>query len=258
MGADPCYSRSAHLSPQVPTPNIYSLFFSYKFQQLSIDYLSLPLPSNSDSELLEAAFSYKEVWEVLRRCDGNKALGPDGMDFNFIKANWKTISSDIMSFFDEFHRDGSIEEIIHHWKKDKNGGLLVKLDFEKAYDSVDHGFLDFMMSEMGFGLKWRQWMGNCITSPSLSVLVNSYPTEQLRLEKDLPQGDPLSLFLFNIAIEGLHRLFERSFELDLMRGVVFGDNEVHIYHLQFANDRMLFSSTESGISSQCQEDSKMF
>ncbi|KAK3206771.1 hypothetical protein Dsin_020817 [Dipteronia sinensis] len=30
------------------------------------------------------------------------------------------------------------EEIIHSWKNDKVGGLLVKLDFEKAYDSVDH------------------------------------------------------------------------------------------------------------------------
>ncbi|KAK3228762.1 hypothetical protein Dsin_000643 [Dipteronia sinensis] len=32
------------------------------------------------------------------------------------------------------------EDIIHHWKKNKDGGLLVKLDFEKAYDSLDHGF----------------------------------------------------------------------------------------------------------------------
>ncbi|KAK2639526.1 hypothetical protein Ddye_027321 [Dipteronia dyeriana] len=33
-------------------------------------------------------------------------------------------------------------EIIHWWKRDIEGSLLIKLDFEKAYDSVDHSFLD--------------------------------------------------------------------------------------------------------------------
>ena len=73
------------------------------------------------------------------------------------------------------------EEIIHHWKKNKNGGLLVKLDFEKAYDSVDHNFLD----DMGFGRKWRQWMGYCISSPWISILVNGSPTREFGLEKGL-------------------------------------------------------------------------
>ncbi|KAK3231168.1 hypothetical protein Dsin_003049 [Dipteronia sinensis] len=45
------------------------------------------------------------------------------------------------------------EDIVHSWKSDKEGGLLVKLDFEKTYNSVDHGFLDSMMEEMGFGSK---------------------------------------------------------------------------------------------------------
>ncbi|KAK3227948.1 hypothetical protein Dsin_007810 [Dipteronia sinensis] len=43
------------------------------------------------------------------------------------------------------------EEIIHSWRNDKTRGLLVKLDFEKAYDSVDHSFLDSIMEQMGFG-----------------------------------------------------------------------------------------------------------
>ena len=45
---------------------------------------------------------------------------------------------------------------------------MVKLDFEKAYDSVDHSFLDCVMKEMGFGLRWRNWMYWCISSPVMS------------------------------------------------------------------------------------------
>ncbi|KAK2640306.1 hypothetical protein Ddye_028101 [Dipteronia dyeriana] len=37
------------------------------------------------------------------------------------------------------------EEVIHKWRKSEDGGLLVKLDFKKAYDSVDYKFLKDMM-----------------------------------------------------------------------------------------------------------------
>lgn len=47
------------------------------------------------------------------------------------------------------------EEIIHQCKKDVGGGLMVKLDFKKAYDSLDHNFLDDMLDGLGFGRKWR-------------------------------------------------------------------------------------------------------
>lgn len=44
-------------------------------------------------------------------------------------------------------------EIIHKWKYDQNGGLMVKLDFEKAYDSIDFSFLDNCKEQMGFGIR---------------------------------------------------------------------------------------------------------
>ncbi|KAK2634507.1 hypothetical protein Ddye_029299 [Dipteronia dyeriana] len=44
-----------------------------------------------------------------------------------------------------------VEEIIHHWKMSKDGGLMVKLDFEKTYDSLNYNFLDDILNYMGFG-----------------------------------------------------------------------------------------------------------
>ncbi|KAK2648312.1 hypothetical protein Ddye_015801 [Dipteronia dyeriana] len=41
------------------------------------------------------------------------------------------------------------KEVIHKWRKSEDGGLLVKLDFEKAYESVDHKFLKDMMEVQG-------------------------------------------------------------------------------------------------------------
>ncbi|KAK3224602.1 hypothetical protein Dsin_004464 [Dipteronia sinensis] len=131
-------------------------------------------------------------------------------------------------------------EIIHNWKKDSKGGLVVKLDFEKAYDSVDHSFLDSILGGMGFGLKWRKWMNYCISSPVLSVLVNGSPTEEFSLERGLRQGDPLSPFLFNIVIEALNCLFKKALGLKMLSGAVFDRNSVHMSHLQFTDDTILF------------------
>ncbi|KAK3219813.1 hypothetical protein Dsin_013783 [Dipteronia sinensis] len=58
---------------------------------------------------------------------------------------------------------------------------MVKLDFEKAYDSVDNKFLDLCLIGMGFGQRWRGRISSCISTPMISVLVN----ESLSMEFDI-------------------------------------------------------------------------
>ncbi|KAK2642951.1 hypothetical protein Ddye_024714 [Dipteronia dyeriana] len=132
------------------------------------------------------------------------------------------------------------KEVIHHWKTSKEGGLLVKLDFEKAYDTVDHTFLDDMLKEMGFGLKWRHWVWNCISSPKFSVLVNGKPSREFELERGLRQGDPLSPLLFNVVAEGLNALLRKAIYLNMIKGAVLGNEDEQIFHLQFAEDTIVF------------------
>ncbi|KAK3198576.1 hypothetical protein Dsin_021991 [Dipteronia sinensis] len=104
------------------------------------------------------------------------------------------------------------EEIIHKWKNNREGGVLLKLDFEKAYDKVNHLFLDGMIEDMGFGDRWRNWIRWCISSPSLPVLVNGSLTSPFEMKRGLRQGDPLSPFLFNIVVEGTKLPEEEDWE----------------------------------------------
>ncbi|KAK2637456.1 hypothetical protein Ddye_032248 [Dipteronia dyeriana] len=74
-------------------------------------------------------------------------------------------------------------DIINEWKRDKEGGFLLKLDFEKAYDYVDHSFIDEVLVVMGFRVKWRNRISWCISSPMLTITVNSSPTKQFSIER---------------------------------------------------------------------------
>ena len=76
----------------------------------------------------------------------------------------------------------------------------------------------------------------------MSVLVNGSPTEEFCLAKGLRQGDPLSPFLFNIAVQGLSCMLQRGCDLGLTSGINIGNTGLVISHLQFADDTLMFSS----------------
>ncbi|KAK2654157.1 hypothetical protein Ddye_014013 [Dipteronia dyeriana] len=88
-------------------------------------------------------------------------------------------------------------------------------------------------------MKW------CISTPTMSILVNESTTSELLVEKRLRQGDPLSLFLFNLVVECLSVCLSRAGDLDLIRGFCFDSNERPISHLQYADDTILFLEPNS-------------
>ena len=96
-------------------------------------------------------------------------------------------------------------EIVDEAKRMKKELLMFKVDFEKAYDSVDLKCLDMVMIHMNFPTLWRKWINECIGTTKASVLVNGCPTEEFSIERGLRQGDPLSLDRHNIP-KGLRTL----------------------------------------------------
>ncbi|GJU52278.1 cysteine-rich receptor-like protein kinase [Tanacetum coccineum] len=76
-------------------------------------------------------------------------------------------------------------EVIHSLKKSKKGGLILKVDFEKAYDIIEWTFLDRVFKEMNFGSKWRKWIHFCLSSATVVVLVNGSPTEFFLMKRGL-------------------------------------------------------------------------
>jgi hypothetical protein len=48
----------------------------------------------------------------------------------------------------------ALHEILHETKRKKQLGIILKLDFEKAYDKVKWGFLFECLNARGFCSKW--------------------------------------------------------------------------------------------------------
>ncbi|WJX34558.1 hypothetical protein P8452_22662 [Trifolium repens] len=131
-------------------------------------------------------------------------------------------------------------EVVDEARRSKKELMLFKVDFEKAYDSVDWGYLDAVLGKMSFPILWRKWIKECVCTATASVLVNGIPTEEFPLGRGLRQGDPLSPFLFLLAAEGLNILMEAVVARNLFTGYSIGAQDpVVVSHLQFANDTLL-------------------
>jgi hypothetical protein len=126
-------------------------------------------------------------------------------------------------------------ELIDLANRRKDKCLLFKVDFERAYDTVNWNFLDYMMVRMGFAEGWRRRIRACIFQSLMSVLVDGIPTGDFKVGKGLRQGDPLSPFLFLIVAKGLTGLMRKAVGSNLFHGYKVSDNLL-FHTLQFADD----------------------
>lgn len=72
------------------------------------------------------------------------------------------------------------------------------------------------------------------------MLQNGSPTKEFQLQRGLKQGDPLSLFLFILEMEGLHVALEDVLAKNICTGVYIGRDNLKLSHLFYADDVIIF------------------
>ena len=97
--------------------------------------------------------------------------------------------------------------------KIRNIGFLVTMDIEKAFDSLHHNFLISTLEKYGFGQNFILWIKILLNDQESCVVNGDKTTKYSMLGKGACQGDPISAFLFILALEILFFLIKTKPEI---------------------------------------------
>ncbi|MCO5568124.1 hypothetical protein L7F22_021820 [Adiantum nelumboides] len=115
---------------------------------------------------------------------------------------------------------------------------ILLLDFKKAYDRVDWGFLEGSLSRMGFLQAWIKGVSALYRSASSSVTIGGHVGRRFELSRSVRQGCPLKPYLFLIVAETMSD-FIRVHE-PALRGLLMPVlDEPELIDQEYADDTLL-------------------
>lgn len=94
-----------------------------------------------------------------------------------------------------------LNELVNFASRYGKSCFMFKIEFEKVYNFIKWGFLDYTLGRLGFDLIWQGQIKSVVCSSYLSMLVNGSLTKEFEAQRGLKQGDPLAPFLFIIVVE---------------------------------------------------------
>jgi hypothetical protein len=129
-------------------------------------------------------------------------------------------------------------EYIHQCHQSRREAIILKLDFEKAFDTIEHVTILQMLQNFGFPDKWQTWISAVLSSGSSAILLNGVAGKSFKCKRGVRQGDPLSPLLFVIAVELLQILVNKAASQDLLKAPLpHEDDEFPI--IKYADDTLL-------------------
>ncbi|XP_057734086.1 uncharacterized protein LOC130949353 [Arachis stenosperma] len=98
---------------------------------------------------------------------------------------------------------------------------------------------------MGFGQRWRNWVKECVSTATMSVLVNGSPSKSFKMERGLRQGDPLSPLLFVLVVDVLHKMLGEAVRNGCIAPLLVERDRIELSHFRFVDDTILFCPLET-------------
>ena len=166
---------------------------------------------------------------------------------NRIKPVLPSIISDCQKGFikDRFMGENTrlLYDLMHYLEKHNKTGLLLLVDFEKAFDSIEWSFLKKALKSFNFGPSICKWFEVFYLKASSCVINNGHLSSFFNLERSCRQGDPLSPYLFIIGVELLSMKIRSNPKIE---GTFFHENESLLS--QYADDTFLvLDGTETSL-----------
>lgn len=132
----------------------------------------------------------------------------------------------------------------YNWKNITKRSIL-KVDLKKAFDSINWSFIFLILRALGFPDSFINLISQCITTTRFSVAVNGELGGYFKGARGLRQGDPLSPYLYVLAMEVLGQMLNKNYSTGLIGYHPLASDPV-VTHLAFADDIMIFFDGAQG------------
>ena len=113
-------------------------------------------------------------------------------------------------------------------------GLLLLVDFEKAFDTLEWTFVEKTLSFYNFGESIKSWIKLFYTNIASCIQNNGWSSDFFQLSRGVRQGCPLSPYLFILCVEILANAVRNN---DGIKGICISETECKIS--QYADDTTL-------------------
>jgi exonuclease III len=116
----------------------------------------------------------------------------------------KLIHSDQTGFLKNRYIGENIIRIINimdHLDQNNEAGLLLSADFEKAFDCLEWGFVEYCLNKLNFGPSLIKWVNVFYKDITTQVSNNGWSSDIFRPTRGSRQGCPLSPYIFLICAE---------------------------------------------------------
>ena len=140
-----------------------------------------------------------------------------------------------------------VQDIIEYCEHNDIPGILLFLDFKKAFDCIDHQFLFHVLHKFNFKESFIGWVRTIYTNAVGSVVNNGWVSQKFEVQRGIRQGCPLSALLFILVAEIMALKIKQNNDI---HGITVSFNEINKQKefkiSQLADDTVLFvNSVES-------------
>ena len=123
---------------------------------------------------------------------------------------------------------------MHYVDNKQLPGLLMLIDFEKAFDSLSWTFLYKILNSFEYSENFIKWIKLFNTDITAYILQCGHLSDKISIQRDCRQGDPISSYLFLFGTKVLSIMIFKNPDIV---GIIIGKNEFKL--VQFADDTTL-------------------